>query len=241
MKITCIAVDDEPLALDLIEEYVKKIPNLVLVNKFTNALDTIEFLSVNRIDLILLDIQMDDLTGVQLVKVLKDKPMIIFTTAYDQYALEGYDLEITDYLLKPISFERFLKAIRKVHDRLNEQTVNKPWINEIVTSKEEDKYFFVKSDSKLIKINYDDVLFIEGQRDYLMIHTTKGNIMTLMNFKSMEHILVGKNFCRVHKSYMVSIDKINRIERNNIKIEDKSIPISISHRAALFDLIKRIG
>lgn len=239
MKITCIAVDDEPLALELIEEYIKKIPHLYLVRTFNNALDTLEFLKDNKIDLILLDIQMDDLTGVQLVKVLRNKPMVIFTTAYDKYAIEGYDLEITDYLLKPISFERFLKAINKVYDRLNEQSANKPDINRIVMQNDDEKYFFVKSDSKLIKINYDDVLFIEGQRDYLMIHTIMGNIMTLLNFKSMECILKGKKFCRVHKSFIVSIDKIIRIEHNTIKIEDKSIPISKSYQSAFFNMIKK--
>lgn len=239
MIINCIAVDDEPLALNLIEEYISKIPYLNLQHKFSCAVDTLDYLKDNRTDLIFLDIQMDELSGIQLVNILKNKPMIIFTTAFDKFAVEGYDLDIVDYLLKPIGFERFFKAANRAYDKMAaNESAHKNGTN-ISHNPDSGKFLFVKSDLKLIKINYDDILYIEGQRDYLMIHTVKDKIMTLSSFKNMETKLAGDNFCRVHKSFLVAINKISRIEKKHLIINSRTIPIGNSYASQFFSLIKK--
>ena len=242
MKISCIAIDDEPLALDIIKGYTQKIPFLELKATFDNAIESIEYLKNNKIDLLFLDIQMDELTGIQLLNILKDKPLVIFTTAYDSYAVKGYELDVIDYLLKPISFERFMKAAEKVYDRLHVNYETNSTVREnIITHHQADDYFFVKTEFHLEKLKFSDILYIEGMGDYLMIHTPAKKIMTLQNFKKAEDILPQHNFCRVHKSYMVALDKIESIERNRIKIGSTLIPISDSYKKVFYDLIEKRG
>lgn len=178
MKISCIAIDDEPLALDIIRDYTQKVPFLDLVATFDNAIESIEYLKSNKVDLLFLDIQMDELTGIQLLNVLKEKPLVIFTTAYDSYAVKGYELDAIDYLLKPISLERFIKAADKVYDRLCKKQDQNTVVKEINTNGPSD-YFFVKTEFHLEKLKFSEVLYIEGMGDYLMIHThTKKNYDT---------------------------------------------------------------
>jgi len=242
MKISCVAIDDEPLALDIIKNYTQKVPFLDLKATFDNAIESIEYLKNNKVDLLFLDIQMDELTGIQLLNVLKDKPLVIFTTAYDSYAIKGYELDAVDYLLKPISFERFMKAAEKVYDRLNAKHDRNPANKEVlVTNNKTDDYFFIKTEFHLEKLNFCDILYIEGMGDYLMIHTLAKKIMILQNFKKAEEILPEGNFCRVHKSYMVALDKIESIERNRIKIGATLIPISDSYKKVFYDLIEKKG
>jgi two-component system LytT family response regulator len=237
MLIKCIIVDDEPLALDILEDYIKKIPFLDLKAKFHNAMDCINFLKNNTVDLLFLDIQMEALTGIQLVKVLKEKPDIIFTTAYDQYALEGYDLDVTDYLLKPISFERFVKAVDKVYDKLSAKQPKTVISPEPGSFSPKNDFFFVKTEFRLQKVDFADIIYIEGMGDYLRIVTKKERIMTLQNFKNMEEILPSDTFVRVHRSYIVSIDKILSIERNRIKIGDQLIPIGENYKKNFLTLL----
>ena len=242
MKISCVAIDDEPLALDLIKDYTQKVPFLDLKATFDNAIESIEYLKNNRVDLLFLDIQMEELTGIQLLNVLKVKPLVIFTTAYDSYAVKGYELDAVDYLLKPISFERFMKASEKAYDRLNIKHDTNTVVKDIsIAGNKTDDYFFVKTEFHLEKLNFCDILYIEGMGDYLMIHTLAKKIMTLQNFKKAEEILPEGNFCRVHKSYMVALDKIESIERNRIKIGSTLIPISDSYRKVFYDLIEKRG
>jgi len=242
MKISCVAIDDEPLALDIIRNYTQKVPFLDLVASFDNAIESIEYLKNNKVDLLFLDIQMDELTGIQLLNILKEKPLVIFTTAYDSYAVKGYELDAMDYLLKPISFERFMKASEKVYDKLRPKQESKSTTNEIAVSHDRgEEYFFVKTEFHLERLWFSDILYIEGMGDYLMIHTPSKKIMTLQNFKKAEEILPERNFCRVHKSYMVALDKIESIERNRIKIGTALIPISDSYKKIFFDLIERRG
>jgi DNA-binding LytR/AlgR family response regulator len=239
MKINCIAIDDEPLALDIIKDYCSKIPFLNLIRTFDNAMDSIEFIRSNNLDLLFLDIQMEELTGIQLLHALKHRPYVIFTTAYDSYALQGFELDIIDYLLKPISFERFVKSVDKVYEKMQTDLMLKVKPEPVVASPSEDAYFFVKTETRMEKVRYADVLYIEGMGDYWRIITPGKRIMTLLNYKKLEEMLPPRQFIRVHKSFIVAIDKIDSIERNRIKIADRLIPVSETFRKTFFDFIEK--
>jgi len=225
MIIKCIAIDDEPLALDKIEGYVSQVPYLKLVGRFCNALTALPYLKENNIDLLFLDIQMDGLTGIQLLESLTVKPRVILTTAFDQYALKGFELNVADYLLKPISFGRFLKAVEKVYDQMAQQS--KPTIQSAPsnTGFAQKDFIFVKSGSQFEKISFADILYIEGMKDYLRIHTPAKKVMTLMSFSEIEKMLPSENFVRIHKSYIVAINKIEVIDRAFVKITGNKLPI----------------
>jgi len=241
MKINCIAIDDEPLALDIIKAYCAKVPFLNLTGTFENAIDTLEFLRHNTIDLMFLDIQMEQLSGLQLLNSLTHKPLIILTTAYDQYAIQGFELDVLDYMLKPISFERFVKGANKALERLqkneSEPIIVKP--EKLQQAAGNTPYFFVKTETRIEKVNASEVLFVEGMGDYWRIVTKTRRIMTLMNAKGIEEILHEPAFCRVHKSYFVAIDKIEFVERKQIKIGEVLIPISDTFQKNFFDLIEK--
>ena len=241
MKMNCIAVDDELLALKKIERFAEKIDYLNLLGTFDNALSTFSFLRENKVDLIFLDIQMDEFTGIQLLETLKDPPYVILTTAFDEYALKAYELDVVDYLLKPIPFERFVKATEKVYARfLKDQNNQAPAPTQHpVENNDHPEYTFIKSGNKTVKVYFDKILYIEGQRDYLQIHTKDSRIMTLLNFKRMQELLDDQKFIRVHKSYIISIDKIDYIENNTIKIKDKLIPVSSTYKIAFQNLLQK--
>jgi DNA-binding LytR/AlgR family response regulator len=242
MKMNCIAIDDEVLALKKIKRYAEKIDYLNLLGTFDNAISTFSFLRENHVDLIFLDIQMDEFTGIQLLETIKDPPYIILTTAFDEYALKAYELDVIDYLLKPIPFERFVKAVEKVYARFlkDSQAQGKTTRMEISPLQfEKPEYTFVKSGNKTIKMYFNKILYIEGMRDYLQIHTEDSKIMTLLNFKTIQDLLDPQKFIRVHKSYIVAIDKINYIENNAIKIRDKLIPVSSSYKIAFNSLLNK--
>ena len=203
-----------------------KIPFLKLSATFDNALEGLAYLKSNHVDILFLDINMDELTGVELLESTKIESQVIFTTAYQEYALKSYELNVTDYLLKPFTFNRFLLAVNKAYDNLQKvKDTNKT-------------FFFVKTENRLEKVNFDDIIFIEGMRDYRRIHLAKRSIMTLQNFKELELIIPQMTVARVHKSYMVSIARINTIEKNRIKIADKLIPISETYKNSFFKIIK---
>jgi DNA-binding LytR/AlgR family response regulator len=239
MKINCIAIDDEPLALDIIRDYCSKIPFLNLIRTFDNAMDSIEFIRSNKLDLLFLDIQMEELTGIQLLHALKQRPYVIFTTAYDTYAIQGFELDIIDYLLKPISFERFVKSVDKVYEKMQTDLMLKVKPEPVTALPSEDAYFFVKTETRMEKVRYADVLYIEGMGDYWRIITPGKRIMTLLNYKKLEEMLPPRQFIRVHKSFIVAIDKIDSIERNRIKIADRLIPVSETFRKTFFDFIEK--
>lgn len=238
MKIRCIAIDDEPLALDIIRDYCQKVPFLDLEKTFDNAVDSIEYLREHKTDLIFLDIQMGELTGIQLLNALKRRPYVIFTTAFDTYAIQGYDLDVMDYMLKPISFERFVKGVDKVHDKMKLDQLAKAGGNGQASSSYSASYFFVKTDTRMERVNYADVLYVEGMGDYWRIFTPAKRIMSLINYKKLEEILPADRFVRVHKSFVVALDKIENIERNRIKVADRMIPLSETYKKAFFDLIE---
>ena len=221
----CIIIEDEPLALERTKEYAQKIPFLEVSATFDNALDGLAFLKTNDIDILFLDINMDELTGVELLESSKIECEVIVTTAYQEYALKSFELNVTDYLLKPFDFNRFLQAVNKAEDNLDKIHQSQP------------NFIFVKTENRLEKIDLQDILFIEGMRDYRRIHTETKKIMTLQNFKEFEQVIPQNLICRVHKSYMVSISKIESIERNRIRIADQRIPISETYKASFFQQI----
>lgn len=215
--ISCIIIDDEPLSVKLLESYTKKCSEIRLVNKFTNPIDALHFLENNMPDLIFLDVQMPELNGIQFIKILQKKSLIVLTTAYTEYAVNAFDLDVVDYLLKPIVYERFEQAICKVKEQLKTQ---KSIINQKVIT----DYFFVKSEYKMLKVNYTDVMYLEGLRDYVAIHTKQAKLLTLQSMKNFEQSLPS-NFVRAHKSYIVNIDEITSIYSNTIVLGKIVIPI----------------
>mgnify|MGYP006079088249 FL=1 len=212
--INCIIVEDEPLALEKTQWLVKKINYLNLVASFDNAFDAMTFLKGCEIDLIFLDINMDEFTGIQMLESTNLKSEVIITTAYPEYALKGYELNVTDYLIKPFGLDRFIKAVDKIHTkRSNDQTSNNL------------EFIFFKTENRLEKISFDDILYIEGMRDYRRIHTTTKRIMTLQSFTDFEQKIPNHLVARVHKSYKVGLSKIESIENNRIRIGKELIPI----------------
>lgn len=227
MKINCIAIEDEPLALKKIKEFIEQVNFLNLLEGFDNAIDAIGFLKKNTVDLIFLDIRMKKLSGIQFLESLQIKPKVIITSAYDEYALKGYELDVVDYLLKPFTLERFLKSVDKIYNQLNSSKSNKS-----------NDYIFVKTEYRIEKIEIKDILYIQGMKDYLQIHTTNSKIMTLQTFKNLFEILPQIDFQRVHNSYIVSISKIENIERNRIRIGKDLIPISDSYKDKFYGILK---
>lgn len=225
--INCIAIDDEPLALKQVSAYINKTPFLGLMEQFDNAFEAIEFVQNNEVDLMFVDINMPDLSGMDFVKSLNNPPKVIFTTAYSEYALEGFKVDAVDYLLKPIGYSDFLKAAEKAKERLQ------PKSEEDAKVESNDKFLFIKSEYKILRINLADIKYIEGMREYLRIHIENQTpVMTLMSMKKMEEFLPERYFMRVHRSYIVNLEKVNTVERNRIVFDNKVyIPISDQHKA----------
>ncbi|HWK99899.1 MAG TPA: LytTR family DNA-binding domain-containing protein [Parapedobacter sp.] len=232
--VRCIAVDDEPLALDIISDYVAKVPELTLVASTTNAIDALAMVQNGEVDLAFLDVQMPELTGLQFLKIINGKCDVILTTAYPQYALDGYELNVVDYLLKPIAFDRFYRSVQKVLN--NRAPYGAP---PIVLPPPGDAvdFIFVKTEHKIQRVDLDDILYIEGLKDYISIYTAGERIVTLQNMKKMEDILPSNRFVRVHRSYIVALDKIVSIERGRILIEDKIIPVGDTYRDTFYKYI----
>jgi len=221
-------IDDEPLAISKLEKFIARVPGLKLIRTFDNAIDSLAWFKENKTDLIFLDIQMETLTGIQLLETTDIKTKIIITSAYDQYALKGYELNVTDYLLKPFSFERFLKAVEKVMEYYSEKPEEKDTIID------RNKFLFIKTEYRYERIDINDILYIEGMKDYLRIVCGDKKIMTLQSFQMIEESLPSGNFCRIHKSYMVAIDKIRSVERGVVIIGDQRIPVSSTYRESFY-------
>jgi len=224
----CIIIEDEPLAMLRMKKYVGKVPFLQLLGTFENGLEAIGFLQTEKVDLVFLDIQMDQFSGIQFLESLATRPEVILTTAFDQYAIKAFELQVADYLLKPFAFERFLQAVVRVQGKLLSGNFNLP----------SRPFLFIKTGHRLQKVLLEEILFIEGMRDYRKIHCVSSKIMTLETFSSLEEKLPGQQFCRVHKSFLVAIDKIESIERNGIKIQKEIIPVSETYKEAFYKLVK---
>ena len=234
MKIKCIIADDEQLARQLLKGYVEKLPHLELVAECKNAVEVLSVLQDQPVDLMLLDIQMPDLTGIDLLKAVQNPPMVIFTTAYKEYALEGYELNVVDYMLKPISFDRFIRGVNKAQDLVKLKNGGIAQKSEPVQESSR-QYISVKADHKLYKIDCQDILYIEGMREYVAINTKDKKIMTLESLKKLEEILPSEAFIRVHKSFIVNKNQIQSLNGNQLELKDKMIPVGKSYKREVLD------
>lgn len=232
----CLLIDDEPLAIRLLSDYIEKTEGLSLLKSFTNPIGALQFADQNPPDLIFLDIQMPELTGIQFMKISNGKYPIILTTAYDHYALDSYEFDVIDYLLKPISLDRFMIAAKKAKQRLSATTNPPP--TPVVESTPD--YIFVKSDYKTLKINLSDIYYLEGMGDYVCIHLQDKKILTLEKMKHFASALPEQNFMRVHKSFLVALDKIDFIERNRIVIKEQRLSIGATYKDAFWDRIGNV-
>ncbi len=228
----CIIIDDEPLAIELLSDYVSKLPDLELVGSYTNPIEALHSLEKQPVDLIFLDIQMPELTGIQFMKITKGKTKFILTTAYDNYALESYEYEVVDYLMKPISLDRFLTSVEKAKKAMSAAPTIAPTPAAIAN------FMFVKSGHKTQKVKFDDILYFEGLSDYVAIHSPEGKILTLDKMKHFAATLPADRFIRVHKSFIISIEKIDFIERNRVVIGEKYIPIGATYAEGFWKKVK---
>ncbi|AXG69217.1 transcriptional regulatory protein YehT [Kordia sp. SMS9] len=237
----CIIIDDEPLAIDVIESYLLQIGGIDIVAKCNNPLDAITMLNKNQVDLVFLDIQMPNLTGIDLVKTVHNIPQFIFTTAYPQYALDAFNLNATDYLVKPIPFHRFLKAVTKAKEKYEMEHQERPNItsSSLQETSATNDFIFVKSEYENIKISVDDIKYIQGLKDYIKIHLKDSNkpVLTLSNFKVIQDKLPNY-FLRVHRSFLVNINYIRALQKTKIIIDDIRIPIGETYKS---EVLKRLG
>lgn len=244
MKIRCAVIDDERLAREYLKNYINKVPELEFVGEFNSPLKAMSLINSNGVDLLFLDIQMPDITGVDFLKSLKVSPYVIFTTAYHDYAIEGFNLDVVDYLLKPFPFDRFYQAVGKVikrfclHDKTDISENNaKELQNGLSVNQSEakilDNYLTIRADRKFYKVNYEDIIFIEGQKAYVTFHTSFRNITALASMKDLESQLPSEMFIRIHKSYIVSIKNISAMEGNILELGDVRLPIGSTYRNAV--------
>lgn len=235
MKIKCVIIDDEPLAHVVLEKYIRQMDFLELVEKFTHPIKALKYLNENEIDLIFVDIQMPDLTGFDLVASLKNKPALIFTTAYGEYALDGFKADAVDYLLKPIDRPDFQKAANKAKEWIE---LRKEKDLKVAANKE---FLFIKSEYKILRINFEEIIYIQGMSEYVKIHLTQGKpIMSLLSLKSLEAQLPETMFMRVHKSFIVNLNKINMIERTEIVYDDGTIiPVSLQYKSQFQEFLDK--
>jgi DNA-binding LytR/AlgR family response regulator len=221
----CLIVDDEPLARTLLESYVKRIEGLTLVKSCSNALEAFSTLQQKHVDLVFLDIQMPQVTGLDLLRSLKDKPKIIFTTAYREYAVEAYELDVIDYLVKPISFERFLRGVSKIYQSLPPETEENPLVKTY-----DDAYIYLREDREMVKVFLKDILYIESLRDYVRVKTPAKQIVTYQKISFLEKKLPENKFVRIHRSFIVSIDKVSSFTFNAVKMGEIEIPLGRNYK-----------
>ncbi|MEL7588651.1 MAG: LytTR family DNA-binding domain-containing protein [Prolixibacteraceae bacterium] len=233
--IRTIAIDDEPLALKLVADYIKKTPFLEFVAKFDNPLDAVDFLGGDRVDLIILDIQMPDLTGIEFTKTLQDDTKIIFTTAFEKYAIDGFRLNAVDYLLKPFSYQEFLTAVSKARKLIDLEHAALP------TIEVSNEFLFVKSEYKIRRINFQDILYVEGLKDYIKVYLDNEPkpILSLNSMKSIEQKLPDDRFMRVHRSFIVNLSRVNMIERGRIIFGKVYIPVSDNYKDKFQEFVDR--
>lgn len=239
MQIRCLVIDDERLAREYLKNYISKIPQLELIGDYNSPLKAVDLIKKGEVDLLFLDIHMPDITGVEFLKSLSQKPEVIFTTAYQEYALEGFNLSAVDYLLKPFSFERFFQAVNKVIDKFESKSSNtKP--SEIVQHQTAfaDKYLTIRADRKYYKINFKDIKYIEGQKAYVTFHTEQKKITALVSLKELEEALPSDQFLRIHKSYIVAVSEIQSLEGNQVEIGQVTLPVGKNYKE---DVLKLFG
>lgn len=220
--ISCVAIDDEPLALEKLKGFLETIPFVELKACFTDCISAIPILEKENVDILFLDIQMEKMTGIQMLESCKVSPYVVIISAYREYALLGYELNVTDYILKPYSFDRLVKAITKIQQLLKDRNDE--------GSSNCKEFIFIKTDTRIVKIFLDDISYIEGMRDYLCIHTSQGKIMSLLSFSEILSLLPSSSFHRIHKSYIVNFRHIVSVEKHRVKINGVLLPVSLSYR-----------
>lgn len=235
----CVIIDDEPLAVELLEDFVQKVDTLELVSTFNNAIDAVSFINQNNVDLIFLDIEMPHFSGIDFLNTIEKKPLVIFTTAYSDYAVEGFNLGAVDYLVKPIPFHRFLKSVVRAQQTLNPAATTVQATAENTSAPEiEQDFMFVRAEYENVKMNFADILYIEGLKDYVKIYTTDNKFtLTLISLIKLENLLSNKGFSRIHRSYIINIKHVKSIQKNKVLISDKRIPISESYKTFFFERI----
>jgi len=231
MNLNCIITDDEPIAQEIIEDYVKMIPGLTTVAKCKNAMETMDALRQNKVDILFMDIHMPGISGLDFIRSLKERPSIIFTTAYPNYAIDAFDLDVADYLLKPVSIDRFLRAVNKVYNKGEKST-------EIRTTSTEKTFFFIKSNSDLVKVEYDSILYVEGLENYVKIYCDNKAIVSFSTMKNIEDILSPHRFLRIHRSYIVNLNRTSSIQNNSVNVGNDALPIGKSYRKAVAEVVK---
>jgi two-component system LytT family response regulator len=239
MKIRCLIIDDKPLAIDILADYTNKIPFLELVATTTNPIEGLSVIREQQIDLIFLDIQMPELTGLQFMKILNKQYMVILTTAYSEYALDGFENDVVDYLLKPIAFERFYRAAEKAYRLAKKENLGSSNMHLPAFTAQRAEFLFVKTEHRIQKINLKDILCIEALQNYVSLNTISGRIMSLQPLKKIEEQLPRTEFIRVHKSYIVSLRHISSVERSRIFISDMVIPVGDNYRDSFHKLIDK--
>lgn len=227
IPLSCVVLDDEPLAVELLTAYVLKTPRLILKQSFTDSLQALDYLSHHPVDLLFLDVQMPELNGIQLMKILKGKPKVILTTAYSEFAVDGFEYNAVDYLMKPVSFERFLVAVSKVNRDLPSSVSS---VMEHHSSGNGPEYLFIKSGYKVHKVLYSEIDFLEGLRDYVAVHVDGKKLLTQQSMKSFEEVLPHDRFVRIHKSYIIALSKIEFTERNRVKVAGELLPVSDTYK-----------
>jgi len=234
LKLKCLAIDDEPLALELLEDNIRQLPFLELSGKCSNAMQAMQFMQQNEVDLIFLDIQMPGLTGLQFIQSMKVRPLIILVTAYEKFALDGFNLDVVDYLVKPVALERFIKACNKAYDlyRVN---------HHIPVAKESlPAYFFINVDYKMLKVEFDDIIWVEGLKDYLKIHlkSSPNPLVVRMSMKNMEEQLPASQFLRIHKSYILSKKAITAVRKNSVYLNAMELPVGDMYKEQVASFVK---
>lgn len=234
-KIKCVVVDDEPMAREILASYIEKVPSLSLAKSFKNASEVISFLETETADVFFLDINMPEISGLSLAKIINKKATVIFTTAYREYAVDGFDLNATDYLLKPISFDRFFQAIEKVTTKKDTD------FSEKTSVKQPSNFMFVRADRKMIKVNFNEILYIESLNDYIKIHTKEDVIVTRETISNIETKLPKSDFLRTHRSYIIAFQKLNSYTNEYVEIDKKAIPISRSYKEGVLQKLSSIS
>ena len=239
MKTKCLIVDDEPLARDLVRNHIEKLENFEIVGECGNAMQALKVLREKKVDLLFMDIQMPQISGIEFLRTLKQPPKVIITTAYREYALEGFELDVVDYLLKPITFERFLKSVNKYYQIVEDDlpvSSSKP-----VSHPSEETFIYVKENKKVVKIQLDEILYIEGLSEYVQIYTVKKKIVTKTSMSYMEKMLPSDNFLRIHKSYIVSLGKIEAFTATTVEVPGKELPIGRSYKNSVIGVLNFNG
>ncbi len=238
MNIRCLIIDDEPLAQRVIERYAENVPFLEIIQKCNNAVEAIDVLHNREVDLLFLDINMPRLSGIDFLKTLKHPPLVIVTTAYAEFAIQGYELDVVDYLMKPFAFDRFYKAIQKAEELMRGGEHRHSESKSV--EKQEDTFIFIKSSKKTYKVNLAEILYIEALGDYVKIYTTDKMIVSYQSLKNIETLLQPNSFPRIHKSFIIALSRIDMIEGNHVKIKDRLIPIGTNFKTDFEKLIKSI-